>query len=121
METAMRGSKSSTCQQSPTPSAFLLGPTCLCRLELQEHSESQFVCGHPQCLSPVRCYHLPDCGLPGSSVHGIFQERILGWVAIARMSGELLDQRSNLCLLHWLAGSLPLSHLRNPKSQFTHL
>ena len=24
-----------------------------------------------------------DCGLPGSSVHGIFQARVLGWGAIA--------------------------------------
>ena len=24
-----------------------------------------------------------DCGLPGSFVHGIFQERILEWVAIS--------------------------------------
>ena len=24
-----------------------------------------------------------DCSLPGSSVHGIFQERILEWVAVA--------------------------------------
>ena len=24
-----------------------------------------------------------DCSLPGSSVHGIFQARVLGWVAIA--------------------------------------
>ena len=25
-----------------------------------------------------------DCSLPGSSVHGIFQERVLEWVAVAR-------------------------------------
>ena len=24
-----------------------------------------------------------DCGLPGSSAHGIFQARVLEWVAIA--------------------------------------
>ena len=24
-----------------------------------------------------------DCGLPGSSIHGIFQERVLEWVAIS--------------------------------------
>ena len=28
-----------------------------------------------------------DCSLPGSSVHGIFQARVLEWVAIA-FSGE---------------------------------
>ena len=28
-----------------------------------------------------------DCGLPGSSVHGIFQARILEWVAISSSKG----------------------------------
>ena len=27
--------------------------------------------------------NLMDCSLPGSSVHGIFQARVLEWVAIA--------------------------------------
>ena len=31
-----------------------------------------------------------DCSLPGSSVHGILQARILGWVALP-FSGDLLD------------------------------
>ena len=29
-----------------------------------------------------------DCSLPGSSVHGIFQARILEWVAISSPSGS---------------------------------
>ena len=29
-----------------------------------------------------------DCGPPGSSVHGIFQARILQWVAISFSGGE---------------------------------
>ena len=35
-----------------------------------------------------------DCGLPGSSVHGILQARILEWVAIpvSRVSSQLKDQ-----------------------------
>ena len=32
--------------------------------------------------NPVLCNPM-DCSLPGSSVLGIFQERILGWVAIS--------------------------------------
>ena len=28
-----------------------------------------------------------DCSLPGSSVHGIFQARVLEWVAIAFFAG----------------------------------
>ena len=31
-----------------------------------------------------------DCSLPGSSVHGIFQARVLEWVAIA-LSGWLIQ------------------------------
>ena len=31
-----------------------------------------------------------DCSLPGSSIHGIFQARVLEWGAIAFSQGELL-------------------------------
>ena len=33
-------------------------------------------------LSRVRLSDLMDCSLPGSSVHGIFQARVLEWGAI---------------------------------------
>ena len=33
-------------------------------------------------LSPTLCDPM-DCSLPGSSVHGIFQARVLEWGAIA--------------------------------------
>ena len=33
-------------------------------------------------LCPTLCDPM-DCSLPGSSVHGIFQERVLEWGAIA--------------------------------------
>ena len=33
-------------------------------------------------LHPILCSPM-DCSLPGSSVHGIFQARILEWVAIS--------------------------------------
>ena len=39
-----------------------------------------------------------DCSLPGSSVHGIFQARILKWVAIS-FSRDLPTQGSNLGFL----------------------
>ena len=32
-----------------------------------------------------------DCSLPGSSVHGIFQARVLEWGAIAFSEGSWLD------------------------------
>ena len=57
--------------------------------------------------------------LPGSSVHGSSQARILEWVAIC-FSRSLPDQGLNpnfLCLLHWQGDSLLLSHLGSPKLQ----
>ena len=58
-----------------------------------------------------------NCSLPGSSVHGIFQARILEWVASPLLQGIFLTQGLNLCLLcllHWQADSLPLSYLGSP-------
>ena len=52
-----------------------------------------------------------DCSPSGSSAHGIFQARILEWVAISSSRGIFSTQGLNpclLCLLHWQAGSLPL-------------
>ena len=48
-------------------------------------------------LRPKSCC----CGLPGSSVHGILQARILGWVAISSSRGIFLTQASNPHLLRW--------------------
>ena len=52
-----------------------------------------------------------DCSLPGSSIHGILQARILEWVA-PLFQGIFPTQGSNLsffCLLNWQAGSLLLA------------
>ena len=45
-------------------------------------SESEVAQSFPTPSDPM------DCSLPGSSVHGIFQARVLEWVAIA-FSGSL--------------------------------
>ena len=37
-----------------------------------------------------------DCSLPGSSVHGIFQARVLEWGAIALSSGRWLDLNKSM-------------------------
>ena len=53
-----------------------------------------------------------DCSPPGSSVHGMSQARILRWVPFPP-PGIFLIQGLNMCLLHllhWQAGSLPLSY-----------
>ena len=45
-----------------------------------------------------------DCRLPGFSVHGIFQTRILDWVSISFSRGSFLPRDWNLhllSLLHW--------------------
>ena len=65
---------------------------------------------------PTLCNPM-DCSPPGSSVHGIFQARILEWVAMPP-PGDLPDQGSNphlLHLLHWKVGSLPLASPGKPR------
>ena len=41
---------------------------------------------------------------------GILQAKILEWVAMLFSRGIFPTQEPNLCLLHWQADSLPLSH-----------
>ena len=56
-----------------------------------------------------------DCSLPGSSMHGIFQARILEWVAISSSRGSSQPRdRTLLHLLRCQADSLPLSHVGSP-------
>ena len=45
-------------------------------------SESEVTQSCPTFCDPM------DCSLPGSSVHGIFQERVLEWVAISFSRGS---------------------------------
>ena len=54
------------------------------RLTSESESESEVAELCPTLCNPV------DCSLPGSSVHGILQARVLEWVAIA-FSGGLPD------------------------------
>jgi len=46
---------------------------------MKEKSESEVAQSCPTLSEPM------DCSLPGSSVHGIFQARVLEWGAIAKM------------------------------------
>ena len=55
-----------------------------------------------------------DCSLPGTTVCGIFQARILEWVATSSSRGSSPPRdwtHISLHLLHWQADSLLLSHL----------
>ena len=56
-----------------------------------------------------------DCSLPGSSVHGIFQARVLEWGAIAfskcnRLGGYKPKLRLELLSCHVIAVTLDMSH-----------
>ena len=56
-----------------------------------------------------------DCSLPGSSVHGSFQVRILEWVATSSCKGssQPKDRTCTSCLVRQIF-FLPLSHLGSP-------
>ena len=83
------------------PRTFSHGALCPCM-----HAQSHLTC------NPM------DCILPGFSVHGILQARILEWVATpsSRGSSRLRDRTCISCylLLHWQADPLPLSQLGSP-------
>ena len=61
-------------------------------------SESEVFQSCPTLRDPM------DCSLPGSSVHGIFQARVLEWGAIAFSSdGLLLSHKKGMKLSYFLA------------------
>ena len=69
---------------------------------------------------------LLDCSSPGSSIHGIFQTKLLKWSAMPSSKGLPSPgiEPVSLMSLHWQAGSLPLVPLGksgHPVSQFVNL
>ena len=63
------------------------------------------------------CLILPDlmdCGLPGSSVHGILQTRVLKWVAMPSLHGDLPHPGIEPSSPALQADSLPLGHQGSP-------
>ena len=78
--------------------------TCVCKISLHfplrgKESEVAQSC-------PTLCM---DCSLPGSSIHGIFQARVLEWVAIS-FSRRSSQQGSNPGLPHCQQMLYHLSH-----------
>ena len=76
------------------------------------------LCVGAQLLGHVQFFatNSSDCSPPGSSVHEIFQARILEWVLFL-LQWIFPTQESNpslLRLLHWRADSLPMSHQGSP-------
>ena len=61
-------------------------------------SESEVAQSCPTLTDPM------DCSLSGSSVHGIFQARVLAWGSIA-FSGEWVLVTSNIHSLHFFLGT----------------
>ena len=59
-------------------------------------------------LSCGRLFATPvDCSLPGSSVHGILQARILEWVTISSSIGlDVVLTNSDVDFQGWFGGSL---------------
>ena len=65
---------------------------------------------------PALCNPI-DYSLPGFSVHGILQARILEWVASAFLQESFPTQRWNQCVLHY-TDFLPLSHKEAQRTQW---
>ena len=61
-------------------------------MKVKSESEVTQLC--PTLRNPV------DCSLPGSSVHGIFQARVLEWVAIAFSFGPLVHTKTVVSTLN---------------------
>ena len=53
-------------------------------------SESEVAQPYPTLSDPM------DCSLPGSSIHGIFQARVLEWGAIAFSIEEVREPKNSL-------------------------
>ena len=65
-------------------------------------------------LCPTLCNPM-DYSLSGSSVHGIFQARVLEWIAIFLLQGIFPTQESNPGLPHCRQTLCRLSHQGSPK------
>ena len=87
------------------PSAWNALPPSLCMADYLTSFSSPFsghLCRGSGAKLLLLCLRNPvDCSLWGSSVHGIFQARILEWVAISSSMGSSQEGReSNQLLVH---------------------
>ena len=64
------------------PVPLQISQLCVCVCEWVSEWVSEWVQSLPTLLDPM------DCSPPGSSVHGLLQTRILGWVAISSSRGS---------------------------------
>ena len=89
---------------------------CLSAIISQPIFIKHLLCVSMHTWSRLTLCDFTDCSLPGSSVHGIFQSRILVWVATSFSRGVFPTQGSNPCLLHLLHWQEDSSPLYNPGS-----
>ena len=75
-------------------------------------SESKVAQSCPTLCDPM------DCSLSGSSIHGIFQARVLEWIAISFSRGSSRTQESNLGLLDCRQMLYRLSYQGNASWRF---
>ena len=79
--------------------------------EVPHQGKCEAVCVLVTQSCPTLCDPM-DCSLPGSSVHRIFQARLLEWVAISSSRGIFLTQGSNPDLQHYRQILYHLSYQR---------
>ena len=82
------------------------------------HNKNTYLCGLLLSCTQLFCDPM-DCSLPGSSVHGISQARILKWVASLLLQGICPTQGSNPRLLHCQANSFNTEPPGKPQNIFT--
>ena len=70
-------------------------------------------------LDSLRPHRPTDCSLPSSSVHGIFQARILEWVAMS-FSRDPPNPGIRPASPELQTDSLPLSHQGSPSKAYRH-
>ena len=92
------------------PSSKNTGVGCHFFLQcMKVKSESEVAQSCPTLSDPM------DCSLPSSSIHGIFQARVLGWDAIAFSDKNIDIPEKYLVMLHWLY-SFDYGHRRKTSS-----
>ena len=92
-------------------SLLFRGINCNCKLTL--HQMSTVAAAAAKSLhSYLTLCDLMDCGLPGSSIHGILQARILEWVAISFSKGSSWPRDWTFKWAHLIVFLLPWQELQ---------
>ena len=83
--------------------SHLLSMDCILPMEFDSLQRNLFHCTMHACTHALSCPPLwdsMDCSPPASSIHGIFQARILEWIAIShsRGSSQPRDRTNASCI-----------------------